>query len=458
MAQCKTSSIHSRICTGAVGIYCQAFLMCYNRRNSIRVRSAREGGMDDLTQVTQMINWLESERRKDKAALATLEQKASGLANELAEQTRRVQELQTALTATQLALSKLPQFEKILEQFKTDLIGEMDRRDDAQQKSAREAERLRKVELESIGRIITEIRKELPRIKLLEDELPMRRAEDRRLGEVLSRVSQRLDELAVRTEDRVQSVIYLEENRRQDAKRIAELEADITNFAKRLDTMSGKVTLLDENVQRVPLRLGEFQKRLQEQDKTVEELRVNDFHRAQDMRTFADEVTKTVAPIPDYLARYQVDSQKMQEMAIVSQRSIEESKNFQVRLETRQGELGEMQRINEERIKKQIEEWQAEQEKRWKRELVHWTEQWTEHDRVHASWETRLEAVEHVLPEHTRQLKAVWDGLEELPKAYLAAVRQIVEVQQAWLDDGRPSRPVISANNRAAVEQSSSQG
>jgi chromosome segregation ATPase len=458
MAQCKTSSIHSRIWTGAVGIYCQAFLMCYNRRNSIRVRSAREGGMDDLTQVTQMINWLESERRKDKAALATLEQKASGLANELAEQTRRVQELQTALTATQISLSKLPQFEKVLEQFKTDLIGEMDRRDDAQQKSAREAERLRKVELESIGRIITEIRKELPRIKLLEDELPMRRAEDRRLGEVLSRVSQRLDELAVRTEDRVQSVIYLEENRRQDAKRIAELEADITNFAKRLDTMSGKVTLLDENVQRVPLRLGEFQKRLQEQDKTVEELRVNDFHRAQDMRTFADEVTKTVAPIPDYLARYQVDSQKMQEMAIVSQRSIEESKNFQVRLETRQGELGEMQRINEERIKKQIEEWQAEQEKRWKRELVHWTEQWTEHDRVHASWETRLEAVEHVLPEHTRQLKAVWDGLEELPKAYLAAVRQIVEVQQAWLDDGRPSRPVISANNRAAVEQSSSQG
>jgi len=458
MAQCKTSSMCSRAFTRAVGIYCQAFLMCYNRRNSIRVGSAREDSMDDLLQVTQMINWLESERRKDKAALATLEQKANGLANELAEQTRRVQELQTALTATQNALSKLPQFEKVLEQFKTDLIGEMDRRDDAQQKSAREAERLRKVELESIGRIITEVRKELPRIKPLEDELPLRRAEDRRLGEVLTRVSQRLDELAVRTEDRVQSVIYLEENRRQDTKRIAELEADVTNFAKRLDTMSGKVTLLDENVQRVPLRLVEFQKRLQEQDKLVEELRTNDFHRAQDMRTFVDEVSKAIAPIPDYLNRYQVDSQKMQEMAIVSQRTIEESKNFQVRLETRQAELGEMQRINEERIKKQIEEWQAEQEKRWKRELVHWTEQWTEHDRLHAPWETRLEAVEHVLPEHTRQLKAVWDGLEELPKAYLAAVRQIVEVQQAWLDGGRPSRPVISTNNRAAAEQSSSQG
>ena len=414
--------------------------------------------MDDLTQVTQMINWLESERRKDKAALTTLEQKANGLANELAEQSRRVQELQTTLTATQIALSKLPQFERILEQFKTDLIGEMDRRDDAQQKSVREVERLRKVEVESIGRAITEIRKELPRIKPLEDELPMRRAEERRLGEVLARVSLRSDELAVRTEDRVQSVIYLEENRRQDAKRIAELEEDVTNFAKRLDAMSGKVTLVDENVQRVPLRLSEFQKRLQEQDKILEELRVNDFHRVQEMRVFTEEVSKAIAPIPDYLTRYQADSQKMQEMVIVSQRSIEGSKNFQVRVETRQAELGEMQRINEERIKKQIEEWQAEQEKRWKREVVRWTEQWTEHDRVHAPWETRLEAVEQVLPEYTRQLKAVWDGLEELPKAYLAAVRQIVEVQLAWLDRGRPSRPVIAANSRATLEQSSSQG
>jgi chromosome segregation ATPase len=413
--------------------------------------------MDDLTQVTQMLNWLESERRKDKAALATLEQKATGLATELVEQSKRIQELQTALTATQLALSKLPQFERILEQFKADLIGEMDRRDDAQQKSVREMERLRKVEVESIGRAITEIRKELPRVKLLEDELPVRRAEERRLGEVLARLGQRMDELAVRTEDRVQSVVYLEENRRQDAKRIAALEGDISNSAKRLDTLSGKATLLDDNLQRVPLRLGEFQKRLQEQDKILEELRTNDFRRAQEMRVFVDEVNKTIAPIPDYLSRYQTDSQKMQEMALASQRSIEESKAFQVRVETRQTELGEMQRINEERIKKQIEEWQAEQEKRWKRELVHWMEQWTEHDRVHAPWETRLEAVEQVLPEHTRQLKAVWDGLEELPKTYLSAVRQIVEVQQAWLDNGRPSRPVIAANSRAASGQSSSQ-
>jgi chromosome segregation ATPase len=413
--------------------------------------------MDDLTQVTQMINWLESERRRDKAALVTLQEKANGLATEVAEQNRRIQELQTALTATQIALSKLPQFERVLEQFKTDLVGEMDRRDDAQQKAAREAERLHKVEMDSVGRSIVEIRKELPRIKPLEDELPMRHAEERRLGEVLARVSQRVDELAVRTEDRVQSVIYLEENRRQDTKHIAQLQEDVTNFAKRLDGMAGKMTLLDENVQRIPLRLGEFQKRLQEQDKLFEELRANDFHRAQEMRVFVEEVNKTIAPIPDYLSRYQADSQRMQELALASQRSIEESKAFQVRVETRQAELAETQRINEERIKKIIEEWQAEQEKRWKRELVHWAEQWTEHGRVHAPLVPRLDAIEQTLLEYGRQLKAVWNGVEEMAKVYLSAVRHVVEAQQAWLDKGRPSRPIVAANQRAAAGQSSAQ-
>jgi chromosome segregation ATPase len=413
--------------------------------------------MDDLTQVTQMLNWLESERRKDKAALAALEQKANGLANELAEQNKRVQELQTALTAAQSALSKLPQFDRTLDQFKTDLLGEMDRRDDSQQKSAREADRLRKVEVESIGRAIAEIRKDLAHIKPMEDELPMRRAEERRLGEVLARLGQRVDELAVRTEDRVQNVIYLEENRRQDVKRIAELEADATNFAKRLDAMSGKVTLLDDNVQRVPLRLGEFQKRLQEQDQVVEALRLNDFHRVQEMRTFTDQVGKQIAPAVDYLARYQSDSQKLQELALANQRSLEESKVFQVRVETRQAELGEMQRINEERIKKQIEEWQAEQEKRWKRELVRWDEQWHEHDRVHAPWETRLEAVEQASLEHNRQFKALWDGVEDVSNVSLTAARQIAEAQQAWLEKGRPSRPIVAANSRPAADQSSLQ-
>jgi chromosome segregation ATPase len=405
----------------------------------------------DLNQATQMINWLEEERRKDRAALSALQERTQGLATELAEQSKRVQELQSALAAAQLVLGKVAQFDRLFEQYKADLVAEMDRREDAHQKAVREAERLRKVEADATNRNITEIRKELVRIKPLEDEMPMRRAEERRLGEIVARVSQRLEDLAVRTEERVQTVTYLEEGRRQDNKRIAQLEEGSNNLSKRLDTSIGKVALLEENLQRMPPRIEEVIRRMQEQDKVFEELRLNDFRRAQEMKAFTEEVSKAIAPIPDHVAGYQ----RMQGMAMANQRSLEEIKGFQTRIEGRQAEVAEMQRIAEDRMKKQVEEWQADQEKRWKRQTLTWFEQWQEHDRLHESWEARLEKTEQTLPEHARQLKVVWDGLEEIAKVSLSAARQVVEAQQAVLEKGRPARAVLGSGDRAATAKKS---
>ena len=51
--------------------------------------------MDDLSlgQLAQQIKWMEDERRKDKAQIATLQEQLVGQASEIAEATRRLQEL-----------------------------------------------------------------------------------------------------------------------------------------------------------------------------------------------------------------------------------------------------------------------------------------------------------------------------------------------------------------------------
>lgn len=405
----------------------------------------------DLNQATQMINWLEEERRKDKMALATLQERIQGLANEVAEQSRRFQDLQAALATAQAALARVTQFDRLFEQYKADLVAEMDRREAVQQKAMREADRLRKVETDATNRSIAEIRKELPRFKPLEDEVSMRRAEERRLADLLARVSQRLEELTARVDERTQPVAYLEEGRRQDNKRIAQLEESVPNVSRRLDASISKVSLLEESLQRMPPRIEEVIRRVQEQDKVFEELRINDFRRAQEMKAFTEDVNKVLAPMPDHIAGYQ----RMQEMAMANQRALEEIKSFQPRIEGRQAEMAEMQRVAEERLKKQVEEWQAEQEKRWKRQTLSWFEQWQEHDRLHEPWEARLEKVELVLPEYDRQFKVVWDGLEEIAKVSLAAARQVVEAQQIVLEKGRPSKVILGGGNRTAPAKKS---
>lgn len=405
----------------------------------------------DLNQALQMLNWLENERVRDKQTISTLQERVAGQGNELTAQARRIQELETTLATVQATLAKALQFSDMLQQFKDDLIAEMDRRDEARQKAARETERLHKAEFEALGRAISEVRRELPRIKPLEDEMPMRRAEEHRLSEMLARLTQRLEDLSVRTEERVQSVVYLEEGRRQDVKRIAQLEEITAGHVKRLDALTSKQLLLEEAIQRIPPRIDEVHKRVADQDRLIEELRVNEFRRMQEMKGWIEEIEKRTAPIPDHIAAFQ----RLQEQAQLNQRYLDEIKGFKERLEGRQAEVAEAQRMAEERLKRQMEEFVTEQEKRWNRFSVESDEKWNAHERIHRPIPERLEALDAKFKPIYEQLDALWDIQEAWEKLAVATARdwrstfgELVQRRKAL---GRPEPgPLPQKPNRKA--------
>ena len=55
----------------------------------------------NLNQLTQMVTWLDEERRRDKIESAKLQQRVESLATEIAEQARRIRELEGRLAHTQ---------------------------------------------------------------------------------------------------------------------------------------------------------------------------------------------------------------------------------------------------------------------------------------------------------------------------------------------------------------------
>lgn len=405
----------------------------------------------DLNRAQQMLNWLESERVKDKQTISTLHERVAGQIGELATQAKRIQELETTLAATQATLAKLSQFPDMLQQFKDELVAEMNRREDTRQKAVRESERLHKTEIEALGRSIAEVRKELVRFKPLEDELPIRRAEERRLSELVARISQRVDDLSVRSEERVQSVIYLEEGRRQDAKRIAQLEEVTTSQLKRLDTLTSKQSLIEDAIQRMPPRIDEVHVRVAAQDKLIEELRVSEFRRSQDMKGWIEEIEKRTAPIPDHISAFQ----RLQEQAQINQRYLEETKGFKERLEARQAEVAEAQRIAEERVKRQIEELVTEQEKRWTRFTTEADEKWNAHERIHRPIPERIEAVDVKFKPIYEQLDALWEIQEAWEKVPMTVAREwratYNELAQQRKTLGRPEPgPLPQKPNRKA--------
>ncbi len=344
----------------------------------------------ETSQLLQQIRWLEDERRKDKAQIATLEERLAGQANDLAELSRRQQETDAAVKATQAAVAKTQRFDSVLEEYKNDLAAKMEWHDAELKKAARETERVRLLEIETLQRQLTEAKKELPRIAKLEDELPNRRAEEKRLGEIIQRFQPQLEALPQLVEERTRSVPYLEEGRRQDVKRLLAVEQEAVSHLKKIDMLAGRMQVLEDMLSKIPPRFEPISTRLIEHDKALDDLRSANFRVQQQVKAFENQVTQARDQIIDYTGIMN----KLREQAMINQRADAELQQFQETLRMRVAELGEVERLFEERVKRQFEEFLGEFEKRWSKIPPALDERWHEHDRLHHDEDERLDQLE----------------------------------------------------------------
>ena len=117
----------------------------------------------DLTQLSQMVSWLDEEHRRDREELARLDQRLQNMAIEKQEQSRRIQDLESRLASTQAQLTRFTQIEQALQQLKGEVVVLLDKQTEARLNAERDAERARVTDREALGRGIAEVRKELTR-------------------------------------------------------------------------------------------------------------------------------------------------------------------------------------------------------------------------------------------------------------------------------------------------------
>ena len=71
-----------------------------------------------------------------------------------------------------------------------------------------------------------------------------------------------------------------------------------------------------------------------------------------------------------------------------------------------------MQRLGEERQKRTLEQWQEDNEKRWRKELLHWEHQWSEQAKRNKQLDDTLAEAHARLSHHRAELDAAWKLLD----------------------------------------------
>jgi chromosome segregation ATPase len=397
--------------------------------------------MDDLTlgQLAQQIKWMEDERRKDKAQIATLQERLTGQAHEIGEMGRRLQETDLALKAAQVTMARLLNTDRVLEEFKADIVAMINRLDDERKKYEREAERIRNLSAETLQRQLNEIKIEIPRIGKIEEEMPNRRAEEKRLAELVQRLQPQIDTAVQLTEERTRGVPYLEEGRRQDVKRLLVVEQESVNHLKKLDLLAGKLQVLEDMLGKIPPRFEPLTSRLSEHDKQLDDLRASDFRAQQQVKSFEGLVNQ----LRDQVTDYTTVLNKLREQALINQRAEADLNSFQETLRMRVAELSEVERLFEERVKKQFDDFLGEFEKRWSKVDPKIEERWHEHDRAHHAQDERLERIEATPGPIQEQVTMLRGEHEKFLQAFVDAGTGLVGSNKSSL----PTYPVPPAQS-----------
>ena len=385
----------------------------------------------DLNQATQMLTWLDEERRQDKVELARLQEQVRRQAGEIAEQAKHIQELEGKLAGTQVHLSKIARLDDVLQQFKDEIVLLVEKYDQQRRQAEKEARHLRQMDRENQGKAVAEIKKELPKLSRLEQELQIRRAEDKRLGEAVLNIQQGLADVAKASEDRTRSMTYLETQREQDTKRIAELQEETSQLLTRSEAQARKLELLEDSVRRLESPIAEwpgFRSELkQEQMRLIEAQQLNEQQRQRQMESWAEELNEHRLKMEEYTARMQ----RFTELYEENKRALEALEKFEQRLKQTQGEVVELQRLAEQRQKEQLEEWRMENEKRWKKETMLWERQWREQTRRDEALEELLKQVEKQTEWNRSQIGVLFqERAEQVRQQIIELEKQMAQAEE----------------------------
>jgi hypothetical protein len=389
----------------------------------------------DLTQLSQMVTWLDEEHRRDREEIAKLDQRLQGMTIENQEQARRIQDLEGRLANTQAQLTRFTQMDQALQQLKNEVTVLMSKETEARLQTERENDRARAGERETVARAIAEIRKELPRFGRIDEELVTRQAEDQRLGETILALRQSINNVSKDLDDRTRTLPYVIEQRAQDNKRIAAVQAETVELFKRTDTVPGKLAILEERIQRLERDLEKIRPvpdvLRREQQTFIEAQKLGEVERGRQMELWEAAFIEQKKAIESQIVR-------MREFAAqyeASQRALKSLEEFQGQILRGQKQVSELQRLAEERQRKELAAWQTENEQRWKKELLRWEYATQEQQKATAKIVERFPPIERATALIQRDLEALWKLQAMLGSQQMQSVQKLLDMLGHGVDE-----------------------
>jgi chromosome segregation ATPase len=379
----------------------------------------------EFEQIVKRLEWLDDEHRKDKATLKALEERIASFETSISPFSKQIKDLEKKINEIGPVNERIDKFDEVVLKQRVEAKKELE---DLEKKYKLREKELVKRHQEDLE----EVKKSLPKLDQTKDIVELKKMIKQRADEYIklnvavTELKPKIDDAVRRSEDVATSNKLIEESRRQDIKRVADIQGEITAIRKRVDEFRQKTELQNDSVRNIENRFSEIlvseNERKQAQATFIEQQSLAQIDRD---KAYKDWLEKVDA-FKQQTATLDSQTQALDETLRAAKRAQDTYVELNQKLERRINEITEMQRLGEERLRQEWVTFKAEDQKRWTGYTLSSEEAMRDIRKTVDKYEERITAIDDVHQTLEDQLHQTTDATEQ-------QLQELMNVAHQWL-------------------------
>jgi len=387
--------------------------------------------VQEIRELNDRVEWLDEERRKLARRLTEFEQQLALREREVEGREQRIKELESRLSSASAQLSRLSQLDTQLSQFKDEVVQMIEQYDQRRIRSESEIDRLRRMEQEVIAREMADMRKELPAIQRLQNDMQLRVAEESRLAGLISEQQNKISAVKHEIDSRESGISFLEQKESQNSRLISETQSSLQEIGKRWEKSRDTLELMSANVLRVETNqqsIVEEQAKMRQSLQTwMEQIQLGEYERNQRLESWQRILVQHEESMAQFSKEWVAFSDQYKEARMAVQTLSEWQK--QVEEQLREG--AELLRVEAHRLQSRWDEFRQEDQAKWKNFEIESEQRWSTIQRHEKQVQEQIVALDEWLEKLTQEQDLVRrvqaaqaDAVKRLPLLWMEEVEK----------------------------------
>lgn len=380
----------------------------------------------ELEDIAKRLDWLEKEHRKDHTLIGDLQQQIDAYEGNFGLLRDQIKEVTTDLTRFTSLAGRLDQFDSMIAQYRAEISKTIEDLEKRREKHEREIETRRRTELDNINKSYLELRKSLDVLPEFKKGLKAREDDSGRLTRLISELDKRIGEFPHADEEIRRSVRLVDEARKQDFKRLADLQGEMIAVRKRSDEARERVDINADSLRMVDTRINELlaseSERRRAQMEFIESQSLAQIDRERlwkEWQARFDSFARQTANLDTQIAQLE-DTQR------AVKRSQDSFDDINARLERRIKEITEVQRLAEDRFRQEWVTFKSDDQKRW-------TNYSLTYDEVQKDVRVELEKINQRVAAVDDVLQAMQDTFQQTNDLTETQLQELMNWTHEWL-------------------------